>query len=180
MILVLQQPLVCLQLCMISDLFTLYSNTVLSFRLMEVNMQEKKYIRNITPEVFSSYGDVIALKPTSVDGWEIVLKVSDKGWRIAVLEFSRKSTSVLEKHPDSRESFEPLKGIALLLVAAEEDPENFEVFLLDKPVCLYSGVWHQVISISEVSEVKITENLEVSCVYHNLLSEYQGFVTTKD
>jgi ureidoglycolate hydrolase len=141
-------------------------------------MQAKKCIENITPELFSKYGDVIALKPTSIDGWEIVVKVSDKGWRIAVLEFSRKSTGVLEKHPDSRESFEPMKGIAFLLVALDSEPENFEVFLLDKPVCLYAGIWHQVISLSEVAIVKITENLDVSCEYHNLENEYQGFVST--
>ena len=142
-------------------------------------MQEKKYIGNITPEAFARYGDVIALKPTSIDGWEVVVRVSDKGWRIAVLEFSRKATGELEKHSDSRESFEPLKGVALLLVSVDAEPENFEVFLLDQPVCLYAGIWHQIISISEVSQVKITENLEVSCVYHQLLNEYQGFVTAK-
>lgn len=144
-------------------------------------MEDQRSIRNITPEGFATYGDVIGLKPDSVDGWEIVVKAEENGWRIAVLEFSRRTTAVLERHPDSRESFEPLKGVTLLLAAAEGDtPDNFSVFLLDKPVCLHKGIWHQVISLSEVSQVKITENLDVSCEYHGLSNEYGSFVAIKN
>ncbi|HEX2927738.1 MAG TPA: ureidoglycolate lyase [Ruminiclostridium sp.] len=130
-----------------------------------------KVIENITRESFIKYGVVIELTPDSKDGWEIVSKEANVGWRIAVMEFARKSTSILEKHPVSMESFEPVKGTALLIVAENSEPENFKVFLLDKPVCLNKGVWHQVISLSQVSCVKITENLEVDTVIHTLKNE---------
>jgi ureidoglycolate hydrolase len=130
-----------------------------------------KQIRYINQEVFQKYGTVIELKPYSKDGWEIVVKVEDAGWRIAVLEFGRRSTAKLEKHPRSKESFEPLNGSALLIVAESSSPQDFEVFFLDTPVCLNEGIWHQVISLSETCTVKITENLEVACEYYDFKEE---------
>jgi len=53
-------------------------------------------------------------------------------------------------------------------VAPFDDPETYEVFLLDRPVCLHEKVWHQVICLSEKATMKITENLDVACVYHDL------------
>lgn len=137
-----------------------------------------KKIRFITREAFARYGTVIELKPQSQDGWEVVVKVENSGWRIAVLEFSRHTASMLENHPQSKESFEPLYGTALLIVAENNAPDSFEVFLLDKPVCLFEGIWHQVISLSQVSCVKITENLEVACVFHDLRDEVTAYVST--
>lgn len=128
-------------------------------------------IRFITQETFEKYGMVIELKPHSKDGWEVVVTAPVSGWRIAVLEFSRRTAGRLENHPSSKESFEPLKGTAVLLVAENSAPENFEAFLLDQPVCLNEGVWHEVISLSEAAQVKITENLEVDCEYHTLSNE---------
>lgn len=61
-----------------------------------------------------------------------------------------------------------MSGCSLLIVAEHNSPDEFEVFLLDQPVCLNERVWHQVISLSEKTVVKNTENLEVSCVYHEL------------
>ena len=69
--------------------------------------------------------------------------------------------------PYSKESFEPLKGISVLLVAEHEKPEDYHAFLLDKPICLKKGVWHQVLSLTAEAEVKITENLEVSSEFYS-------------
>ncbi len=136
----------------------------------------KKQIKYITEESFKNYGDVIELKPHSEDGWEIVVRVENTGWRIAVLEFARRTTKKLERHPTSKESFEPLLGTALLIAALKDFPEDFEVFLLDRPVCLNAGVWHQVISLSDLSQVKITENLVVSSEFYELENEIGSFV----
>jgi len=130
-----------------------------------------KNITNITAEAFSKYGTVIEFTPKMYDGWEILVREEKSGWRIALLEFTRKTTKILENHPTSKESFEPVKGTAILIAAENGTPESFEVFLLDKSVCLNEGIWHQVISLSEVSQVKITENLEVTCEYYNLPHE---------
>lgn len=129
---------------------------------------ELKTIKNITADSFSKYGVVIDLNPDSKDGWEIVVRAESPGWRIAVLEFSRKTAKVIENHPSSKESFEPVSGTALLAAAENGSPEDFEVFLLDRPVCLNEGIWHQVISLSATSKVKITENLKVTCEYFEL------------
>lgn len=132
---------------------------------------ELKNISNITAETFSKYGTVIEFTSKMYDGWEILVREEKSGWRIALLEFTRRTTKILENHPTSKESFEPVKGTAILIAAENSAPENFEVFLLDKPVCLNEGIWHQVVSLSEVTQVKITENLEVTCEYYNLPCE---------
>ncbi len=128
-------------------------------------------VRNITRESFGKYGTVIEFTPACSDGWEVVAEAPVNGWRIAVLEFSTKSAKRLENHPTSKESFEPLVGTAILFAAENSAPEKFEAFLLDKPVCLNEGVWHEVISLSEVSQVKITENLTVDSSYYMLPCE---------
>ena len=128
-------------------------------------------IKNITIGDFSKYGVIIDLTPHCSGGWEILVKSENTGWRIAVLEFSTKTARNLECHPLSKESFEPLSGTALLILALNDNPQDFEVFLLDKPVCLNEGIWHQVISCSEASKVKITENLEVTSEYYELNGE---------
>lgn len=125
-------------------------------------------IQTLTTAVFNKYGTILQFTEKMSDGWEILVASDSPGWRIALLEFSRKSTRMLEYHPDSKESFEPVSGVCLLITAGHETPDEYEVFLLDQPVCLDAGVWHQVISLSEKSLVKITENLEVACVYHEL------------
>jgi ureidoglycolate hydrolase len=74
----------------------------------------------------------------------------------------------LEMHPGSLESFEPVAGIAVLVVAREDSPEAPEAFLLDRPIILKKGVWHGIISLSAKVELKITENLEVATEFHTL------------
>ncbi len=130
-----------------------------------------KEIRNIDRNNFQKYGDIIDLRPESVDGWDIPVKVGQSGWRIAVLEFSWKTAKKLECHHDSRESFEPLQGIPFLIVAEKNNPDSFEVFLLDKPVCLNENIWHQLISCSGASKIKITENLDVTSEFYELKGE---------
>ena len=72
----------------------------------------------------------------------------------------------MENHPFSKESFEPLKGITVLLVAEHETPEEYQAFVLDKPVCLKKGIWHQVLALTPEAQVKITENLEVASEFY--------------
>ncbi|MGN0285866.1 MAG: hypothetical protein ACI4ET_14140, partial [Bilifractor sp.] len=47
-------------------------------------------------------------------------------------------------------------------------PEEYHVFLLNKPVILNKGVWHQTLTLTDVSEVKITENLDVYSDFYDL------------
>ena len=50
----------------------------------------------------------------------------------------------------------------------KRQPEEFQAFLLDKPVCLNKGVWHQVLTPAGKASIKITENLEVESEYWEL------------
>ena len=47
-------------------------------------------------------------------------------------------------------------------------PENWEAFLLEQPVCLEKGIWHQVLALTEEASVKITENLDVESVFYKM------------
>lgn len=126
-----------------------------------------KQISNISKESFSKYGIIIDHEVTKTDHFfEVLITEENAGWRIAFFEISRKATNVMECHSASCESFEPVRGTTLLFVAENSSPENYEVFLLDKPVCLYKGIWHQVITLSEYSQIKITENFAVDSEFY--------------
>ena len=130
-----------------------------------------KEILNISKESFSPFGNVIEFSENYEDRFEIITKEEYQPWRIAVYRYTEKSVKRMENHPTSMESFEPLTGTTLLMVAENKSPDDYKVFLLDKPVCLYKGIWHQVISLSEEASVKITENLEVNSEFYEFYSE---------
>jgi ureidoglycolate hydrolase len=128
-----------------------------------VNYREINYINK---ENFFKYGVVLEITENAENGFEILVSEKNYGWRITLFEYSRRSAAVLENHPTSKESFEPVRGMSLLIVAQNKSPEQFEMFILDKPICLYEGVWHQVVTLSQSSMVKITENLEVTSEFY--------------
>jgi ureidoglycolate hydrolase len=136
-----------------------------------------KPINTLSREAFTKYGTIIEFTTAMSDGWEILITEKEAGWRVALLEFSRKKSRILENHPASKETFEPVRGTTLLIVAESATPDNFEIFLLDKPVCVEKGIWHQVLSLSDSAMVKITENLEVSCEYHTLQADLEPCVS---
>ena len=123
-------------------------------------------VLTLSKENFGRYGRIIEFSPGS-EMWEILVREEKIGWRIALLEIDRREIKWLERHPDSMETFEPVSGIALLFVA-DKDPLDFEVFVLDRPVCLYKGIWHEVASLTQKAKFKITENYDVECEYFDL------------
>ncbi len=133
-----------------------------------------KPIQQIKQDTFKPYGYIIEHDSGKPGGFQVVLNESGKvGWRIAVSKITKNKVLGMGKHPDSMESFEPVAGVTILLVALPENPENFEVFLLDRPVCLFKNIWHATLTLSESSLVKITENLEVSSDNYQFDKEYQ-------
>ncbi len=133
-----------------------------------------KKINYIKKDNFKKYGYILDFTGEQ-ESWEILFKENSSGFRIAIFEIDRKKVDKLERHPDSLETFEPMSGVSLILLS-ENNPEDFDVFLLDKPICLKKGIWHEVITISERSKFKIVENNEVQTEFYNLKSDFTFFV----
>ena len=130
-------------------------------------------INNITSDNFNKYGKVLEFSPDFEGHFEIIVREPDHPWRLAVLRVRNRVSTFLENHPDSMESFEPVKGTTLLIVAENHCPDDFEVFLLDKPVCLYKGIWHDVIALSDDILIRVAENHDVNSEFHHFEKQLQ-------
>ncbi|MFP4054080.1 MAG: hypothetical protein ACLFV7_09475 [Phycisphaerae bacterium] len=133
----------------------------------------KQDIRPITAAAFEPFGYLIAH-----DGGErfqvICREEGPTGWQIAVNRIANRSVDQLARHPMTMESFEPVRGVVILLLASPESPEDWTAFVLDRPVCIRAGVWHATLTLSEESYVKITENAEVGAEFHRLESPVEA------
>lgn len=127
-----------------------------------------KALQSIHKETFKKYGTVLEFPEDCSGQFYIVTEEKKEPWRLAVFRYTNKEIQRLECHPASMESFEPLSGITVLAVGEHDKPEDYEVFVLDKPVCLKKGVWHQVLSLTDEAQVKIAENLEVCSEFYDL------------
>lgn len=126
-----------------------------------------------TTKNFNKYGRIIEIgtvikKHSKKNLFDIIIRERHSGWRIAYLVLQDRYISRLEQHPDSLESFEPVKGKSIIFLALRNNPDKIEKFILNKPIVLYKGIWHGVITISKQSEIKITENVRVPIKYHRL------------
>lgn len=128
-------------------------------------------LQSVHKENFAKYGRALEFSADCREPFEIVITEEREPWRLAVFRYRNKSVKRLECHPTSLESFEPLNGMTVLIVAEHDRPAEYEAFLLDKPVCLYKGIWHQVLSVTDEAQVKIAENLEVNSEFYDLERE---------
>jgi ureidoglycolate hydrolase len=124
-------------------------------------------IKTISRERFEQYG-VVLEHVKQEEGYEPLVIAESRGWIWAVLTFRNQSIPRIECHPTSKESFEPVLGTTIIVVAPPDDPDDIEAFLLDQAVMLHEGVWHEVMALSDVARVKITENNDVTTEYHDL------------
>ncbi|OGW83593.1 MAG: hypothetical protein A2987_02880 [Omnitrophica bacterium RIFCSPLOWO2_01_FULL_45_10] len=132
----------------------------------------KKYkINRLTHENIHPYGWIIdssCVKDNSrTSRFGILLKEKSHGWRIGYLIARDKEIIQLECH-DSLETFEPIKGRCMIALALHKKPESPKAFLLDRPIVLKKGIWHNILCISQKSEIKIFENVELTTEYHYL------------
>lgn len=130
-------------------------------------------LQSIHKENFEKYGKVLEFSDGCKEPFEVIITEEKFPWRLAVFRYSNQTVRRMECHPESLESFEPLSGVTVLIVAAHERPQEQEAFLLDKPVCLHKGVWHQVMSLTDEAQVKIAENLEVTSQFYDLETELE-------
>lgn len=137
-------------------------------------------IKKITAENFKPFGHIIHHPQKDLHGkdknlFHIVLKEENNvGWRIAYLIVRDRTIGKLEQHPQTFESFEPVTGNSLLYVAKDKDPNQIYCFDLDKPIVLHKGIWHGVVTTNGDSEIKITENADVECIYWELGFDLNG------
>ncbi len=128
-------------------------------------------ITKINSKNFRKYGWVIEYSKKSLEDKKknlfriVVREKALLGWRIAYLIVRDKAIKKLEQHPESFESFEPVSGKSILYVSNRNDSKRIKGFFLDKPVILKKGVWHGVVTLDKETEIKITENAKVKCVY---------------
>ena len=97
-------------------------------------------VESITREAFEPFGTDLEIPEGFEGNFRIVDTEEEKPWRVAVFRYSNKEIKKIENHPYSKESFEPLKGLTVLLVAEHDTPEDYRAFVLDKPVCLKKGI----------------------------------------
>jgi ureidoglycolate hydrolase len=126
-------------------------------------------IKTLTKNSFKKYGLVMELAPDKKRFHVLFGESGKTGWRVGYSRVRPEPVKMLELHPDSLETFEPVKGICVIVVAPEKKPEKMEAFLLDKPVCVNKKVWHEVCVISETCELKLVENYMIEGTrYHTL------------
>ena len=113
---------------------------------------------------FAPFGTIIEHNFDTSKGrdFQRVISANSTGWTIGILELAKNIAPYLERHLYSQESHEPVSGTSIIIVSTPEAPEDFRIFLLDKPVCLKEGIWHQVMALSEKAVIKVVENLDVS------------------
>ncbi|MBZ0166678.1 MAG: ureidoglycolate lyase [Candidatus Omnitrophica bacterium] len=125
--------------------------------------------QTITRQNFRRYGTLIGYPGKEKKGaarnlWRVVHRApNSNGWRVAYLILRDKSIGRLECHPTSDETFEPVRGRALIFVAAGRQLADIACFRLDTPVIVHKGIWHGLITETAEAEIKITENLNISC-----------------
>lgn len=129
-------------------------------------------VKKITSKNIKPYGRLIGSScvkdPGHGNRFGVLLKERSKGWRIGYLILRDRSIGRLERHTDSLETFEPVKGKAVIALARAGSPDSAELFFLDKPVVVNKGVWHEVLAVSRKCEIKIFENIEVGTEYYSL------------
>ncbi len=143
------------------------------FMVLKERQRAMGRLKSIHKEEFERFGKVLEFSEKCAEPFEIVITEEKEPWRLAVFRYTNKTIRRMECHPTSLESFEPLSGITVLVVAEHEKPEDYEAFVLDKPVCLYKGIWHQVIALTDEAQVKIAENLEVNSEFYDFEKEIE-------
>lgn len=116
----------------------------------------------LTAEQFSPYGIVFRFDHSDPKPFQVCLTEENAtGWRIAMMKVTTRELRAVSCHPNTMETFEPIQGYCLIVVAESQKPEELTAFVLDAPVCINKGVWHCVIALSDCAIVKVVENSTV-------------------
>ncbi len=139
-------------------------------------MSTARPIEPLSAETIAPFGYLIA--HPGGERFQVICSESDPvGWQIAVNRIANRTVDQLACHPNTMESFEPVSGTAVLLLASPDSPADWRAFILDRPVCIRKGVWHATVTLSEEAFVKITENVHVEADFHQLSHSVQATLT---
>ncbi len=131
----------------------------------------KLKVNRLTHKSMKPYGFIIDARCVRDNGrgnrFGILLKEKSDGWRIGYLIVRDKKIGRIEYH-DTLETFEPVSGRSVIALARHKSPESLKLFLLDKPIVLKKGIWHEVAAVSKRCEIKICENIDVHGEYYYL------------
>ena len=125
-------------------------------------------IKTLDAQSFAKYGLVIErrdsspIPPEGTSQFDLLASVESSGWRVGYITCRARTFRQMEYHHATQHTFEPTRGVAALVVAQKDEPENFEVFLLDRPVIIRQEVWHAVVAISDLAEIKFMGDLSSS------------------
>jgi ureidoglycolate hydrolase len=136
-------------------------------------------VEPLTTEAIEPFGYLIA-HPGGERFQVICAETEPVGWQIAVNRIVNRSVDQLARHPNTMESFEPVSGVAVLVLATPDAPDRWRAFVLDRPVCIRRGVWHATLTLSGEAFVKITENVEVDAEFHSLGQSVKAIVGPSD
>jgi ureidoglycolate hydrolase len=126
-------------------------------------------IRALEAAAFAPYGKILDIATPDADlagQGRNEFKVVDEsdngdGWRLAVQIVRGRELTQIGHHPNTKETFEPVSGVAVICVASLDTPEKLEAFVLDQPVVVNASVWHGLVALSREAVVKIAENRQV-------------------
>jgi ureidoglycolate hydrolase len=129
-------------------------------------------LRPLSAEAWAPVGTILEIAspdPERARAGENEFKVVDQsengdGWRLAVQIVRGRELRQIGHHPNTKESFEPVSGVAAICVASLETPDELRAFVLDRPVVVNASVWHGLIALSAEAVVKIAENRQVTGV----------------
>jgi ureidoglycolate hydrolase len=129
-------------------------------------------LRPLTADAWAPFGTILEIAapdPERARAGENEFRVVDQsqngdGWRLAVQIVRQRALRQIGHHPNSKETFEPVTGVAVICVAAPDAPERLSAFVLDRPVVVNASVWHGLIALSAEAVVKIAENREMTGV----------------
>lgn len=125
-------------------------------------------LETITPESVAPYGTIIDWNPSleaTGQRFHVLLRSeAPTGWRLAVLKVRERVMERMENHPTTEELFAPIEGRAVIVLAEPGpfDEAKIRAFLLDRPISLKPGAWHDVFTLSDWATILIAENLEVT------------------
>jgi len=83
-------------------------------------------IQTLSKKAFKKFGAIIE-QPDKKKIFSVLTGDKEaRGWRIGYLVYFPEPVKSLEKHPESMETFEPVSGTSIMLLAGKKTPHKVE------------------------------------------------------